>query len=305
MSLKLYRSDMEATENSLLAKHHQRGAQSPETSHHVQGKNGAEKKWTFLRIALGEYAGVEKKETQRHDHAEKEKHFIAQRQLHAHAREGNEIGQSRSLLPVSSMNTSSSEGVAISSAGQFVTGGIEMLDERNDCRRGTGAVQNVSAVDFARVNDPFERFQFVPMSIGLRQTDFHACGVGGSFLEFARSAESNELAVIDDAYPVAQALGLFDVMRGKYDRLFLALQLFDDVVNLAAHLRVESRRGFIEEKNFGIVDKGHGQGQTLFLSARKLAVEGVSLSLPDRNVSAVRLLCVHGHKNWRTGEALR
>ena len=48
------------------------------------------------------------------DDAEKQKHFIAQRQLDAHAGEGEKICQSRSLLPVSSMKTSSREGVAIS-----------------------------------------------------------------------------------------------------------------------------------------------------------------------------------------------
>src|SRR5664279_2142890 len=105
---------METPKYSLLAEHNQGRAQSPETPHDVEGKNWSQVEEHHSRLALSKNTGVEKEKSQRHDHAEEEKHFVAQGKLHAHAREGNEICQSRSLLPVSSMNTSSSDGVAIS-----------------------------------------------------------------------------------------------------------------------------------------------------------------------------------------------
>ena len=75
---------------------------------------GPRKKRTPAGCALGEDAGVEKEKAERHDHAEEQKHFIAQRESNAHAGERGEVSQSRSLLPVISMKTSSREGVAIS-----------------------------------------------------------------------------------------------------------------------------------------------------------------------------------------------
>ena len=109
-----HRRDVKAAKNSLLAKHHQRGAEPPEAAHDVERQHRAEIEADDARHALSENAGVKKKEHQGHDDHEKEKHFVAKRKLNAHAREGGEVFQSRSLLPVSSMNTSSREGVAIS-----------------------------------------------------------------------------------------------------------------------------------------------------------------------------------------------
>src|SRR5208283_379540 len=63
---------------------------------------------------LGKNAAVEKENPHRHDQAEKEKCFISQRDANAHGGKREYRSQSRSLLPVSSMNTSSREGVAIS-----------------------------------------------------------------------------------------------------------------------------------------------------------------------------------------------
>src|SRR6202011_3265284 len=74
----------------------------------------AEEEADHTRIALGEDSGVEKKHAKRKDDAEEEKHFVAQGELNAHAREAGKVFQSRSLLPVISMKTSSRDGVAIS-----------------------------------------------------------------------------------------------------------------------------------------------------------------------------------------------
>ena len=58
-----------------------------------------------------------------------------------------------------------------------------------------------------------------------------------------------------------------------------ALQFLDDVVNLAAHLRVEAGGGLVEKHYLRIVHQRHGESQALFLSAGKLAVESVAFFL--------------------------
>src|SRR5258708_38329475 len=68
----------------------------------------------LLRIAFGKNSGIEKKHAEREDHAKEEKHFVAHGKQNARARQTGKVTQSRSLLPVISMKTSSSEGVAIS-----------------------------------------------------------------------------------------------------------------------------------------------------------------------------------------------
>src|SRR6476660_2003571 len=108
------RSDVEAPQNALFAKHDQGSAETPEAPHHVQGNDWSKKIANLLRIAFGKNPRINEKHAKGKDDAEKEKHFIAQRQLDAHARQIAEITQSRSLLPVISMKTSSREGEAIS-----------------------------------------------------------------------------------------------------------------------------------------------------------------------------------------------
>ena len=85
--------------------------------------------------------------------------------------------------------------------------------------------------------------------------------------------------MIDDSYAVAEAFRFFDVMRGHDDGFLFALEFFDNVVNFAAHLGVETGGGLVEEQHLRIVYQRQGQGQALFLSARELAVEGVTFFL--------------------------
>src|SRR5258706_15775295 len=82
--------------------------------------------------------------------------------------------------------------------------------------------------------------------------------------------------MVNDGDTVAEAFGLFNVVRGHEDSFFLAAQLFDDVVDFAADLRVQAGRGFVQEKHAWVVYQSHGEGQALLLSAGKLAVEGVA-----------------------------
>ena len=60
--------------------------------------------------------------------------------------------------------------------------------------------------------------------------------------------------MINDGHAIAEALGLLNVMRGQEDRLFVAAQLFNDVVNFAPDLRIQARGGFVEKANAGVVD---------------------------------------------------
>src|SRR5882757_3159683 len=83
--------------------------------------------------------------------------------------------------------------------------------------------------------------------------------------------------MVDDGDTVAEAFRLFDVMRGHKDCFFLAAQLFDDVVDFAAHLWVQAGGRLIQKKHAWVVYQSHGERQALLLSAGKLAVEGVAL----------------------------
>ena len=83
--------------------------------------------------------------------------------------------------------------------------------------------------------------------------------------------------MIHDGDAVAKAFGFFNIMSGHQNGFFLAAQFLDDVVNLAADLRVKAGRGLIKEQNLGVVDQGHGEGQPLLLSAGELAVKRVAL----------------------------
>ena len=106
-------SDVKAAEDALLTEGDEGGAEPPEAAHHGERNYGAEKKANLHGVALCEDAGVEEEKSEGHDYAEEEEHFVAQGEANAHRGECEEVLQSRSLLPVSSMKTSSRDGVAI------------------------------------------------------------------------------------------------------------------------------------------------------------------------------------------------
>ncbi len=66
-------------------------------------------------------------------------------------------------------------------------------------------------------------------------------------------------------------------MRGQQDRLLAALELLDDVVDFAAHLRIEAGGRLVEKYDLRIVHQRHGQRQALLLAAGEMAVERVAL----------------------------
>ena len=89
--------------------------------------------------------------------------------------------------------------------------------------------------------------------------------------------------MVNDSDAIAEALGFFDVMSGHYDGFLFTAELFDDVINFAAHLRIEAGGGLIEEKHFGIVDQRHRQSEALFLASGELAVKGIALFFAARS----------------------
>src|SRR5580704_1290367 len=107
-------SHMEAAKDALLAKHNESRAEPPKAAHNGEGHDRTQEEFDDLGLAFGKDPGIEKEKGKRHEDREEQKHFIAQRELNAHAGECGEVSQSRSLLPVISMNTSSREGEAIS-----------------------------------------------------------------------------------------------------------------------------------------------------------------------------------------------
>jgi hypothetical protein len=76
---------MEAAQNALFPESDERGAQAPEATHDGEGHDGTEKVAHSFRSAFGENPGIKKKETEGHDHAEEQKHFVANGQLNSHA----------------------------------------------------------------------------------------------------------------------------------------------------------------------------------------------------------------------------
>ena len=111
--------------------------------------------------------------------------------------------------------------------------------------------------------------------------------------------------MIDDGYAIAEVLGFFDVVRGHDDGFLLALELFDDVVDFAADLRIESGGWLVEEEHAGIVDECHGEGEALFLAAGELAVEGVAFFLETETLEQALRDRGGVCKSWRRGEELR
>ena len=68
-------------------------------------------------------------------------------------------------------------------------------------------------------------------------------------------------------------------MRGQHHGPPLLAAAADEFPQLAARLRVEPRRGFIEEQKLGIADECRGDSQPLFLTTRQRLDPRVALVL--------------------------
>ena len=104
----------------------------------------------------------------------------------------------------------------------------------------------------------------------------HVLGPEGGH-QLAWRSESNDLAMIQDGDPVAQAFGLLHVVGGEEHRPPARLQAFHDLPGLPPRLRIEAGRGLVQEEQLRVSDEGARQGQPLLLAARERAHLGVCL----------------------------
>ena len=83
-------------------------------------------------------------------------------------------------------------------------------------------VKHVSAIQRPAVVDAFQAAKRF-IGFGFCEADFDASLVAGSLLQLMRSSHADDFAVVNDGDAVAEALGLFDIVRGEDDGFFLAL----------------------------------------------------------------------------------
>ena len=85
-------------------------------------------------------------------------------------------------------------------------------------------------------------------------------------------AHGDDVAVIHDGDDVAQEVRLLHVVGGEDDGLAARLDGADQVPEVVTRLRVETRRGLVEEQHLGIVHQRDAEQQPLQLATRELAV---------------------------------
>src|SRR5256714_1638808 len=102
-----------------------------------------------------------------------------------------------------------------------------------------------------------------------RTVDAHGHHVAGHLaLEVVGRALGDDLAVIHDGDPVAQRVGLFEVVRGDEDRHALAAQPPYLVPPVRAALRVEAGGRLVEEDDLRLVDDAERHVDPAALAAR-------------------------------------
>ncbi len=75
----------------------------------------------------------------------------------------------------------------------------------------------------------------------------------------------NNLPVIDNGDAVRNSLCFFHIMGGKKDCCPLGpVEAFDVIPDKASRLRIETKGWFIEEENFGVVEKASSDFERFF-----------------------------------------
>src|ERR1022692_680087 len=96
---------------------------------------------------------------------------------------------------------------------------------------------------------------------------------------------------VQDGDPVAQALGLFEAMRGEEDRDAAAAELGDQLVHVPGRDRVQAGGRLVEEQHPRVVEQGPGQGDPLAqaLGQRAAGIAGPvgQVDGPQRAVNAI------------------
>ena len=97
--------------------------------------------------------------------------------------------------------------------------------------------------------------------------------------QVVRGVQGGDRAVDDDGDPVAQRLGLVEVVGGVDDGAALRLEPAQHLPQIAAGLRVERGGRLVEEDQLRVVHERGGDGQALALAAGEVL---------DPHVAAVR-----------------
>src|SRR6267378_678157 len=89
--------------------------------------------------------------------------------------------------------------------------------------------------------------------------------------QISRRSFRNQLAMVDDGEPVAQAFSLVHVMSRKQYRATTSLKGANDVPQLTATLRIEPGSRLVKKKNLRISHQRSSDSQALALPAGQLS----------------------------------
>ena len=94
--------------------------------------------------------------------------------------------------------------------------------------------------------------------------------------QFASRLVGDQLAMIDDGDPVAQFLGLFEVVRGEHDGHAFTVHLGDQFPQLPPQFHVNASGRLVEHKHGRLVDQRLGDQQAPLHAARERAGIGIA-----------------------------
>ena len=97
----------------------------------------------------------------------------------------------------------------------------------------------------------------------------HVLGAEGGD-QLAGRTQRDHLAMIEDRYAVAEALGFVHVVGGEENGVPRPAEALDHFPQLASRLGIEPRRRLIEEEQLGTAHQSAGDGQPLLLPSRQL-----------------------------------
>ena len=118
--------------------------------------------------------------------------------------------------------------------------------------------------------------------------------------EVMQAARRKQTAALDDRHPVAEVLGLDQVVgRQDHGPALLAAERGDQVPHAARGEGIEVRGGLVEEQQLGVVDEGSGQSESL-LEAGGEAASGQVRMLGQSKLVDERPDAVDGATPWST-----
>ena len=92
--------------------------------------------------------------------------------------------------------------------------------------------------------------------------DLHSLVLLDATLELARSTSHEDATMVDDGHPIAQLIGLCEVVGAEEDGLPFGLQVHDQFVHGGPCERIKTCGGLVEEEDIGIIDHGSRKGDT-------------------------------------------